>query len=78
MFIAIILPLIALRTWRRHRRNRSTRGGEGESFDVWVDRDFATWQGRLPGAEAAAKALLPIASVAFGMAAFALVVHLAA
>jgi hypothetical protein len=45
------------------------------SFQAWARSDFETGQGRLPAAEAAVQALLPIAAVAFGMTIFGIVGH---
>ena len=41
----------------------------------WTSGDFETWQGRLKGKDAAVQILLPIASVAFGMTLFAIIMH---
>jgi hypothetical protein len=49
-----------------HRRN---------GFRDWASGDFSTSSGRLKASAAAVQILLPIAAVAFGMTAFAIVVH---
>jgi hypothetical protein len=46
-----------------------------ESFRDWVCRDVDTSTGRLRGSIASIELLLPIAAVAVGMVAFAVVVH---
>jgi hypothetical protein len=48
------------------------------SFRDWSSADFVTWQGRLPGSNAAIEVLLPIAVTALGMTVFAIIFHIAA
>jgi len=57
---------------------RSERGPGPRSgrFRDWAVGEFATWQDRTKGWNAAVEVLLPIAAVAIGMAAFAIVLHL--
>ena len=70
IFMAVALPSIL-------SRQRSRNGdGEPPSFRTWRSLDFDTWTGRLNGAHAATEILLPIAAVAFGMTAFAIVLRL--
>ena len=69
---AVLIPAALWWTRRRHRIARN----EDESFRHWESEDFATWQGRLSGREAALQILLPIAAVSFGMTIFAIVEHL--
>jgi hypothetical protein len=72
IFFATLIP--AALWWTRHRHKPPS--GEHESFRRWETEDFATWQGRLSGREAATQILLPIAAVAFGMMIFAIIEHL--
>jgi hypothetical protein len=46
-----------------------------ESFRDWAAGEFSTWQDRVKGANAAVEILLPIAALAVGMTAFAVVAH---
>jgi hypothetical protein len=75
ILIAVALPCIL---WRAGRIDEGAeKKGEG-SFRTWASADFATWQGRLSGANAAVEILLPIAAVAIGMTAFGFIYHFAA
>ena len=51
--------------------------GEGnqQSFRDWAAGEFGTWQDRVKGANAAVEILLPIAALAIGITAFAVVAH---
>jgi hypothetical protein len=69
---AVLIPATLWWTRQRHRAAST----EGESFRHWESEEFATWQGRLSGREAALQILLPIAAVSFGMTIFAIVEHL--
>jgi hypothetical protein len=73
---AVGLPMVLWRLGRRKRNPGSARG-DRESFHDWARGDFETRHGRLKGVVAAVEILLPIAAVAFGMAAFAIVLHFA-
>ena len=53
-------------------------GGEDEPAEPlreWLAGDFQTWQARITSTSAATEILLPIAAVAFGMVAFAIVLN---
>jgi hypothetical protein len=50
---------------------------ENASLREWMSREFEIRRGRLAGADAAIEIFTPIAAVALGMAAFAVVFHLA-
>jgi hypothetical protein len=77
--IAVVLPSLLWLVWRKNQSAQSLRENEThESFRAWAAGDFDTWQGRLKGREAAVQILLPLAVVAFGMTAFAIVLHLVA
>jgi hypothetical protein len=75
ILIAVALPCIL---WRVGRVDDGPEGKSDGSFRAWASADFATWQDRLPGANAAVEILLPIAAVAFGMTAFGIIYHFAA
>jgi hypothetical protein len=66
----------ALALTRRSRRAHSSAESE-EVFDGWARREIDLFTGPAKGRLAAIEAALPIAAVAFGMTAFALVVHFA-
>src|SRR5262249_45902333 len=74
VLVAVALPYILSRV---NRIDEGPREGDS-SFRSWASADFATWQDRLPGANAAIEILLPIAAVAFGMTAFGIIFHLVA
>jgi hypothetical protein len=76
IFFSVLIPTAAWWTWHRHRP-RGTFDQAVEPFGEWEEEEFETWQGRLTGREAAMQVLLPIAAVAFGMLAFAIVAHVA-
>jgi len=77
IFIAVALPYALSRVWRRSRR-REAADQDGKHFGEWASGQFATWQDRTSGANAAIEVLLPLAAVAFGMTAFGIVLHVAA
>jgi hypothetical protein len=41
----------------------------------WARRDYETWAGRLPGAQAATQILLPIVAAAVGMTVIGLIFY---
>ena len=73
-FVAVAIPAVLWQIGRNHRDRRSDEA-QSESFSAWRSRDFAICEGRVSGAEAAIEVLLPVAAVALGLAAFALVLH---
>jgi len=77
-FIAFTLAVTyaVSRIWR-HSRDSDADGTERVPLRRWAAREFGTWPGRIKGAEAAVEAILPVAAVAFGMTAFAIILHLA-
>jgi len=77
IFIAVALPYVLSRVWRKSRR-RDTEGQERKLFSEWASGQFATWQDRVRGTNAAVEVLLPIAAAAFGMTAFGIMLHVAA
>jgi hypothetical protein len=72
--IAIAIPVLLWRIWR-HNANCQTDQPEPLSFARWCSRDLEICEGRIKGKAAMVEVLLPIVAVAFGMAAFALVLH---
>ena len=73
--VAVAIPALLWQIWRRHRLP-APQDDAPESFAHWAARDFALPDDRVSGRDAALEALLPIAAVALGMAAFAIVLHL--
>jgi len=61
--------------WLMVRREGEPGPGSGR-FRDWAAGEFDTWQDRTQGWKAAVEVVLPIAAVAIGMAAFAIVLHL--
>ncbi len=74
IFFTVLVPTTLWWTRRRHQPG----SGREEPFTSWLSRPFEMWQGRTSGVDAAVEILLPIAAVAFGMTALALVAHFAA
>lgn len=71
---SLALPFIAWRVWHE---NADARGSaRHESFWQWAGREFDIGQGHMRGRTAAIEILLPIAAVAFGMLAFAILARL--
>jgi hypothetical protein len=77
-FIALSVGLTYL-AWRV--RQKSVRPGSSrkssEDFRDWAKSDVVIGQERMKGYAATIEILLPIAAIAFGMMAFAVVAHLA-
>jgi len=73
-FIVMFVGLPAT-LWLMVRRE-SGPGPRSGRFRDWAAGEFDTWQDRTKGWSAAVEVLLPIAAVAIGMAAFAIVLHL--
>jgi hypothetical protein len=70
--IAVAVPFALWLTWRRHPSSDAAQG-QGISLRDWASGEFDTWQDRRKAADAAIEVLLPIAAVAFGMAALGMV-----
>jgi hypothetical protein len=79
-FFLISIGLLTL-LWLTRRRNPRDDWGDREchqdSFGHWVCRDVDTSTGPVRGSIATVEVLLPIAAVAVGMVALAVVVHFA-
>jgi len=59
-----------------HQKSSHERKSSGEaSFQEWMTGDFDTWQDRVKGRNAAVEVLLPMAAIAIGMTAFAIVLY---
>lgn len=67
------IPLVIWNTWRKHSGDAS---GEGERLRDWAAHEFDIEPGPMQGREAALEVLLPVAAVAFGMMAIAIVLLL--
>jgi hypothetical protein len=78
VFFAVAIPSVLW--WMAYRRAADSGDDDvnNRSFREWAAQDFATWQDHVRGSNAAIEILTPIAAVAFGMTAFAIVLHLSA
>jgi hypothetical protein len=77
--ISVGVPSLLALTRRSRRNARSdddqpNEENEGE-FGEWAGHEVDLWSGPVKGKLAAIETVLPIAAVAFGMTAFALVLH---
>jgi hypothetical protein len=77
-FIILFFVALPLTLWRMARRHQDRADGNGTSFRDWAAGEFETWQGRVKGSGAAVEVLLPMAAIAVGMTAFAIVLHFTA
>jgi hypothetical protein len=75
VFVAVTIPCVLW--WMAYRRaaDNADNDASAQSFRDWAAQDFETWQDRVRGLNAAIEVLTPIAAVAFGMTAFAIVLH---
>jgi hypothetical protein len=76
ILIFVALPLVLSRVSRDE--DTGARSIPRRTFRGWASREFDTWQYRLTGRDAAMEILLPIATIAFGMTAFGVVLYLVA
>ena len=75
LFIAVAIPsVLALMVYRQRSSDERKSSGEA-SFREWMTANFDTWQDRVKGRNAAVEVLLPMAAIAIGMTAFAIVLH---
>jgi hypothetical protein len=75
LFIAVAIPsTLALMVHRQKNSDERKSSGEA-SFREWMAGNFDTWQDRVKGRNAAVEILLPMAAIAIGMTAFAIVLH---
>ena len=74
LVIAVAIPsTLALMV---HRQSNSDEQSSAKtSLREWMAGDFDTWQDRVRGRNAAVEVLLPMAAIAIGMTAFAIVLH---
>ena len=73
LVIAVAIPsTLALMV---HRQGNSDERKSATSLREWLAGDFDTWQDRVKGQNAAVEILLPMAAIAIGMTAFAVVLH---
>jgi hypothetical protein len=78
LFIAVAIPsTLALMVHRQKSSDEQNSSGEA-SFKEWMTGNFDTWQDRVRGRNAAVEVLLPMAAIAIGMTAFAIVLHFTA
>jgi len=79
LFIAVAIPAtLALMAYRQRNSDERKSSGGDASLREWMTRDFDTWQDRVKGRNAAVEVLLPMAAIAIGMTAFAIVLHFTA
>lgn len=69
------IPTLLARARRAHSPDPSADRDRTGRFDQWANRDVDLQTGPVKGKYAAIETALPIAAVAFGMTAFALVLH---
>jgi hypothetical protein len=78
VFLLAVALVSALWLTRRRHPRRDLGEGEGtDSFGSWTSREVDTSTGPVRGSLATIETLLPIAAVAVGMVAFAVVLHFA-
>ena len=70
--MAVGLPWILSRLWRRHRMSNEPPHGPISLRD-WKAGDFVVWGARLHGSHAVIDVLLPLMSVSFGLTAIGIV-----
>ena len=71
LFVGLLLVALS-QVWRRHRP-AYTRHPNRTEFRDWSFGDFAIWDGKVRGSEAAIQILLPIAAGAVGLTAIGVV-----
>jgi hypothetical protein len=75
LVIAVAIPsTLALMVHRQSKPDEKMTSAK-TSFREWMAGDFDTWQDRVRGRNAAVEVLLPMAAIAIGMTAFAIVLH---
>jgi hypothetical protein len=81
LIIAVAIPAaLALMAYSQGSSvdGKDSASRDTASFRQWAARDFDTWQDRVKGRNAAIEVLLPMAAIAIGMTAFAIVLHFTA
>ena len=71
--VALGIPILLWRIWDRNAH----AARPARSYRDWASGEFGIWQDHVKGRSATIEALLPIAAVAIGMVAFAIVLHFA-
>jgi hypothetical protein len=82
-FLLIAVAIPATLALMAHRQGTEADGKNSaprdtKSFRQWAAEDFDTWQDRVKGRNAAVEVLLPMAAIAIGMTAFAIILHFTA
>jgi hypothetical protein len=82
-FLIIAVAIPATLALMAHSHGDSVDGENSaprdtKSFRQWAAEDFDTWQDRVKGRNAAVEVLLPMAAIAIGMTAFAIILHFTA
>jgi hypothetical protein len=75
LVIAVAIPSTLALMVHRQRNSDEQKRSDKTSFREWMAGDFDTWQDRVKGRNAAVEVLLPMAAIAIGMTAFAIVLH---
>src|SRR5262245_30608949 len=75
IFIFVAIPATL---YLMARSQQDEQGGERGSFRDWRKGEFDTWQDQVKGTNAVIEILLPIAAIAIGMTAFAIVLYFTA
>jgi hypothetical protein len=75
LVIAVGIPSILALMVHRQSNSDETKSSTKTSLREWMAGDFDTWQDRVRGRNAAVEVLLPMAAIAIGMTAFAIVLH---
>ena len=70
--VAVGIPWILSRVWRRHRRPHEPHPQQPSLHD-WEAGDFSVWGAKLHGMHAAIDVLLPLMAVSFGLTAIGIV-----
>jgi len=81
LLIAVAIPAtLALMAYSQGNSvdGESPVAHDSKPFRQWAAEDFDTWQDRVKGGNAAVEVLLPMAAIAIGMTAFAIVLHFTA
>jgi hypothetical protein len=75
VFVAVAIPCVLWRMAYRRAAHSADNDASTRSFRDWATQEFEIWQDHVRGSNAAIEILTPIAAVAFGMTAFAIVLH---
>jgi hypothetical protein len=75
LVIAVAIPSILALMVHRQSHSDVPKSSAKTSLREWMAGDFDTWQDRVKGRNAAVEILLPMAAIAIGMTAFAIVLY---